>query len=102
MLNADYAGPGVFSQKVNEHGEIVINIDGFEFIPDLAFMNSHAVCKFCGEISCFEYFFEHVEAEKEKEKPTSGKPDKPCKIKKKDDPDVDIMKKDTPHGRKKQ
>lgn len=58
MLSSDYKGPGVFSQTFNEHGEIIINIDGFEFIPDLAFMNSHAVCKFCGTINNFEYYFE--------------------------------------------
>lgn len=57
MLSADYQGPGNFSQKYNEHNEIIINVDGFEFIPDLSFMNSHAVCKYCGTIKMFEYSF---------------------------------------------
>lgn len=57
MLSADYTGPGVFSQTRNEHNEIVINVDGFEFIPDLSFMNSHAVCKYCNTIHSFEYCF---------------------------------------------
>lgn len=70
MLSKNYTGPGKFSQKQNEHGEIIINIDGFEFIPDLAFMNTHAVCKYCGEINCFEYYFEHIEEKKQREKQT--------------------------------
>lgn len=57
MLSSDYTGPGVFSQTRNEHNEIVINVDGFEFIPDLSFMNSHAVCKYCNTIHSFEYCF---------------------------------------------
>lgn len=60
LLSPDYTGDGVFSQKYNEHGEIIITIDGFEFIPDLSFMNHHAVCKFCGEINCFDYYFENI------------------------------------------
>ena len=64
MLSENYDGPGVFRQDVNEHGEIIINIDGFEFIPDLSFMNSHAVCKFCGAIHCFEYYFDNIKKDK--------------------------------------
>lgn len=70
MLSEGYQGPGNFSQKYNEHNEIVINVDGFEFIPDLAFMNSHAVCKFCGTIKNFEYSFD---GEKKKEKTPENK-----------------------------
>lgn len=65
MLSPDYSGPGVFKQTLNEHGEIIITIDNFEFIPDLAFMNSHAVCKYCGSIHCFEYYFENVVKEQD-------------------------------------
>jgi hypothetical protein len=71
MLSAGYTGPGIFKQTVNEHGEIIINIDGYEFIPDLAFMNSHAVCKFCGSIKTFEYYFENVVKEEEKAPPST-------------------------------
>lgn len=66
MLSADYQGPGKFSQTKNEHGEILINVDGFEFIPDLAFMNNFAVCGFCGEINNFVYHFEKEEEDNEK------------------------------------
>lgn len=57
MLNPDYKGKGEYSEKLNQYGEILINIDGYEFIPDLAFMNAHAVCKYCGEIKNWEYYF---------------------------------------------
>ena len=60
LLSSTYTGQGVFNQKYNEHGEIIITIDGFEFIPDLSFMNHHAVCKFCGEFNCFDYYFENL------------------------------------------
>lgn len=57
MFSPDYKGKGEYSEKLNEHEEIVINVDGYEFIPDLAFMNAHAVCKYCGEIKAWEYYF---------------------------------------------
>lgn len=57
MLNPNYPGKGDFSKTLNEHDELLFNIDGYEFIPDLGFMNSHAVCRFCGEIKCWEYYF---------------------------------------------
>lgn len=57
VFNPNYKGAGVFKQSLNEHDEIVFNIDDYEFIPDLGFMNSHAVCRFCGEIKCWEYYF---------------------------------------------
>lgn len=57
MFNPNYKGKGEFTQKLNDQEEIVFNIDGYEFIPDLGFMNSHAVCKFCGEIKQWEYYF---------------------------------------------
>ncbi|MGD9580470.1 MAG: hypothetical protein AB7V50_03795 [Vampirovibrionia bacterium] len=71
MLSSDYTGPGNFSQTYNEFNEILINIDGFEFIPDLSFMNSHAVCRFCNAIHSFEYCFN-----KDADKPD----DKSCNI----------------------
>ncbi|MFH0702489.1 MAG: hypothetical protein V2B14_02985 [bacterium] len=57
MLSPNYKGERKYSEKFNEHDEIIINIDGYEFIPDLGFMNAHAVCKYCGEIKTWEYYF---------------------------------------------
>ena len=57
MFSPDYKGKRNYSQTINEKEEIVINVDGYEFIPDLNFMNSHAVCKYCGEIKIWEYYF---------------------------------------------
>lgn len=57
ILSPNYKGKGDYSEKFNENDEIVINIDGYEFIPDIAFMNGHAVCKYCGEIKIWEYYF---------------------------------------------
>lgn len=89
MLSANYAGPGVFTQTLNEHGEIIINIDGYEFIPDLAFMNSHSVCKYCGNINCFEYYFEQVVKEREQEE---GQPEKQVKKSEEfpESPDIEV------------
>ena len=56
MISPAYQGKGEYSQRFNDKGEIIITVDGYEFIPDLAFMNSHAVCKYCGEIKFWEYY----------------------------------------------
>ncbi len=56
MISPAYRGKGEYSQRFNDKGEIIITVDGYEFIPDLAFMNSHAVCKYCGEIKFWEYY----------------------------------------------
>lgn len=61
MISSNYKGKGDYSHKNNEHGEIVINIDGYIFVPDLAFMNGHAVCKYCGEIKTWEYYFPNID-----------------------------------------
>lgn len=55
MISPSYRGEGNFTRTTNTKGEIVIKIDGYTFIPDLAFMNAHAVCKFCGEINIWRY-----------------------------------------------
>ena len=57
VFNPNYKGKGEFTKSVNQHDELVFNVDGYEFIPDLGFMNAHAVCKFCGEIKQWEYYF---------------------------------------------
>lgn len=65
MLSPNYKGKGEYSEKLNDHDEIIINIDGYEFIPDLAFMNAHSVCKYCGEIKIWEYYFPKFHKEDE-------------------------------------
>ena len=55
MFSADYRGDKVFLQEYNEDGDIVITVDGYKFIPDLQFMNDHAVCKYCGQIYMWDY-----------------------------------------------
>ncbi len=57
ILSPDYQGAGNISESRNEDDEIIINVDNYEFIPDLGFMNHHAVCKYCGEIKIWEYYF---------------------------------------------
>ncbi|MDD3149481.1 MAG: hypothetical protein PHV68_01485 [Candidatus Gastranaerophilales bacterium] len=57
MLSPDYQGKGNFSQKINDRDEIIMNVDGYEFVPDLDFMNNHAVCRYCGSIGKWECFY---------------------------------------------
>lgn len=67
MLSPNYKGKGVYSERKNDHGELVINIDGYEFIPDISFMNAHSVCKFCGQIKTWEYYFPQFHKEEEQQ-----------------------------------
>lgn len=55
MFSPDYRGDKVFLQEYNEDGDIVITVDGYKYIPDLQFMNGHAVCKYCGQIYMWDY-----------------------------------------------
>ena len=55
MFSPDYRGDKVFLQEYNEDGDIVFTVDGYKFIPDLQFMNDHAVCKYCGQIYMWDY-----------------------------------------------
>jgi hypothetical protein len=41
----------------NEFHEVVVSVGSQEFVADLMFMNQFAVCKECGAIKCWEYFF---------------------------------------------
>jgi hypothetical protein len=41
----------------NEFHEVVVSVGSQEFVADLMFMNQFAVCKECGSIKCWEYFF---------------------------------------------
>ena len=45
MFAEDYQGNRNFQQKYNKRHQIEITIDGYSFVPDLEFMNEHAVCK---------------------------------------------------------
>ncbi len=58
MFAPEYKGSRVFSQKYNKKGEIEITVDGYKFVPDLLFMNQHAVCKYCGQIYIWDYSME--------------------------------------------
>ena len=55
MFSPDYQGSKTFEQKYNSKKELEITVDGYTFIPDLTFMNEHAVCKFCGQIYIWDY-----------------------------------------------
>lgn len=43
--------------RCNEFNEVVVSAGSQEFIADLMFMNQFAVCKGCGGIRTWEYFF---------------------------------------------
>ncbi len=55
MFSPDYNGSKEFNYEYTQNKDIKITVDGYTFIPDLAFMNRHAVCKFCGSINCWDY-----------------------------------------------
>ena len=55
MFSPDYTGSRKLEQKYNSKKEIEITVDGYTFIPDLVFMNEHAVCKYCGQIHIWDY-----------------------------------------------
>lgn len=57
MFSPDYTGDKNFIVKINSRDELILTVDGYEFVPDLDFMNNHAVCKYCGNINCWEYYF---------------------------------------------
>lgn len=55
MFSPEYNGSKTFNFNYTKNGDIKINVDGYTFIPDLSFMNKHAVCKYCGNINCWDY-----------------------------------------------
>ena len=55
MFSPDYRGSRSFTQKYNDKNEIEISVDGYTFVPDLQFMNQHAVCTYCGQIYMWDY-----------------------------------------------
>ena len=55
MFSHEYKGARHFEQRYNSKNEIEISVDGYTFVPDLQFMNEHAVCKYCGQIYMWDY-----------------------------------------------
>ncbi len=55
MINPRYKGTNKFFTEYTKNKDIKISIDGYTFIPDLSFMNAHAVCGYCGSINCWDY-----------------------------------------------
>ena len=55
MFSPSYKGSKTFEVKYTQNHDILINVDGYTFIPDLSFMNQPAVCKYCGNINCWDY-----------------------------------------------
>ncbi len=55
MFNPEYKGPKNFNIEYTKNNDIQISVDGYTFIPDLNFMNRHAVCRYCGNINCWDY-----------------------------------------------
>ena len=55
MFNPSYQGSKNFDIANTINGDIQITVDGYTFIPDLTFMNNHAVCRYCGQINCWDY-----------------------------------------------
>lgn len=55
MFNPSYQGTKVFSIELTKNKDIKINVDGYTFIPDLSFMNKHAVYRYCGSINSWDY-----------------------------------------------
>lgn len=55
MFSPDYEGEKKFEQHYNKNGELEMNVDGYTFVPDLMFMNEHAVCRYCGQIYVWDY-----------------------------------------------
>ncbi len=55
MFNPEYKGPCIFEYQYTINKDIKITVDGYTFIPDIRFMNKHAVCKYCGSINSWDY-----------------------------------------------
>ena len=55
MFDPSYKGERNFTMRYNESNCIIIDVDGYSFVPDLSFMNNHAVCKYCGQIYTWDY-----------------------------------------------
>ena len=51
----NYKGAKEFNVQYTKNKDIQITVDGYTFIPDIRFMNTHAVCRYCGNIGCWDY-----------------------------------------------
>ena len=54
MFSKNYDKEKTYSMFYNEDNKIEITVGDYTFIPDLTFMNEHAVCKYCGQIYTWE------------------------------------------------
>lgn len=55
MLQPSFEGQVDIS--TNENHEVVVQVNGKEFIADLLFMNQFAICRECEAIKSWEYHF---------------------------------------------
>lgn len=55
MFDEDYRGNKEYSYYYDKNSNVVIEVNGYIFKPDLFFMNNHAVCRYCGQIYIWDY-----------------------------------------------
>jgi hypothetical protein len=55
MLQPSFQGK--VAVETNDNQDVVIRVNGKEFIADLMFMNQFAVCADCEAIKSWEYYF---------------------------------------------
>lgn len=55
MFSKTYKGNKVFEQKIDDKNELIFVVDGYVFKPDIAFMNRHAICRYCGNAMIWDY-----------------------------------------------
>lgn len=55
MFSPAYKGSKNFEINYTKNQDIQITVDCYTFIPDLVFMNNHAVCRYCGNIHNWDY-----------------------------------------------
>ncbi|MEB3287301.1 MAG: hypothetical protein VKJ04_07345 [Vampirovibrionales bacterium] len=55
VLQPEYQGSVAI--RINEHQEVEVAINEQSFVADLMFMNQFALCKDCGSIKRWEYYF---------------------------------------------
>lgn len=54
MFDKNYSGEKEYFYNYNENNLLKITVSDYTFIPDLNFMNAHAVCRYCGQIYIWE------------------------------------------------
>lgn len=55
MPSSAYNGKNILQKNYDDKNALEITIDEYSFIPDLQFMNQHAVCRYCGQTYIWEY-----------------------------------------------